>query len=325
MLRGDFESAWQATDRIELPRREMERGGGFIRGDHHLVWDGSEFLGKRVLVRCEHGLGDTIQFLRYLPRLRRRASYVIAKVQPALLRLVTGMPSIDLLRDAWTTDPDPPHDVAIECMELPYAFRDTPATLPARVPYLPIDQIRAAARPLSFPGGVGLRVGLIWAASDWNPLRSIPLAALAPLALIEGVRFFSLQQGPQATDIAVAPFPIVPLSEQTKEVDDAAAAMLEMDVIITVDGMPAHLAGALGRPVWVLLQHEADWRWMQDRVDSPWYPTMRLFRQPRPGGWAEVALEVARELRWWMGRDQEDRSAESRATPWLPDRADSQV
>src|SRR5205814_1293816 len=117
-------------------------------------------------------------------------------------------------------------------------------------------------------------VGLIWAASDWDPSRSIPLCSLAPLRELERVRFYSLQQGAPARDYSHAPFPLCALSPYTEDVITAARAMLELDLIIAVDAMGAHLAGALGRPVWVLLKHEADWRWMNERSDSPWYPTM---------------------------------------------------
>ena len=135
------------------------------------------------------------------------------------------------------------------------------------------------------------------------PSRSLRLAELAPLAAISGrIRFFSLQQGPELKELADAPFPIVSLSEHTGELHEAAAALLAMDLVMTVDGMMAHLAGALGRPVWVLLKHEADWRWMDDRADSPWYPTMRLFRQPAPGAWAPVIGQVAAELGMLAGQ-----------------------
>lgn len=296
MMRGDFESAWQQTDRIELPRRAAERSGAFNRAEHHLLWNGATFDNRRVLVRCEHGLGDTIQFLRYIPRLRQRARTVILKVQPTLLQLFTGMPSIDLLRNAWTTDPDPAHDVAIECMEFPYAFRDTIETLPAEVPYLPVEQIRASSRTWDVRKEGKLNVGLIWASSSWDPTRSMRLAQLAELGSIPDVRYFSLQQGPEAAEVETSPFPIVSLSDHTQEIVDAAGAMLSMDLIITVDSMTAHLAGALGQPVWTLLKENADWRWMRGRDNSPWYPTMRLFRQPQPGAWRDVAAQVTSEL-----------------------------
>jgi hypothetical protein len=148
MYAGDFEAAWQQTDRIEIPRRAAESAGNPQPRPEQLVWNGQAFEGKRVLVRCEHGLGDSIQFLRYVPLLRSRAAEVIVKLQPPLLALFSGMAGVDQLINAWTPEPDPPHDIAIECMELPYAFRSTISTLPAEVPYLPVERIRSAISPL---------------------------------------------------------------------------------------------------------------------------------------------------------------------------------
>jgi hypothetical protein len=141
-----------------------------------------------------------------------------------------------------------------------------------------------------------MNVGLLWAASDWDKRRSIALDVLAPLARVAHVKFYSLQQGPQSEEWRGAPFPIEPLHRHSSDIPAAAAAMHKLDLVITVDSMAAHLAGAFGRPVWVLLRNEADWRWMVERRDSPWYPTMRLFRQPRAGDWAAVAEQVGVEL-----------------------------
>lgn len=300
MRKGDFEAAWRQTDRIEHPRREAERQGRLQWAAHHLVWNGASFAGRRVLVRCEHGLGDTIQFVRYVPMIRHQARSVILKAQPDLLALLQELPGADQVINAWTTQPEPAHDVAIECMELPYAFRSTLTTLPAQAPYLAVEKIRTAARiavvipkrPLA-----RCRVGLVWASSRWHTGRSLGLASLASLGDVLGVAFYSLQQGPARAELVNMPFEIVDLSLHTQAVLKAAAAMLEMDLIIAVDTMPAHLAGALGLPVWVLLTHSADWRWMTNRTTSLWYPTMRLFRQPTPGDWDTVVAQVAEQLR----------------------------
>ena len=289
MRRGDFEAAWRETDRLELPRRAQG-----TREAHHLQWDGQPLAGRRVLVRCEHGLGDALQFLRYGARLHALGSEVTLKVPPALVSLLSGTPGIARVYDGWTTDPEPEHDVAIECMELPYAFRDTTATLPASVPYLAVKAIRQRAQLPALPGGTGLKVGLMWAASAWDDSRSLRLAEFAPL--VGAARCFSLQQGPELAQLASAPFVIENLSRHTESLVEAAAALLGLDLLITADGMLAHLAGALGRPVWVLLKHDADWRWMAARTDSPWYPTMRLFRQPSPGTWAPAIRQIAEEL-----------------------------
>lgn len=294
MFAGEFEEAWRHTDRIELVRRRLQGQPGWQRGEHHLIWNGSDWSGKVVLVRCWHGLGDTIQFLRYLPLVRQRAKQVIVQAQPMLLSLVEGTPGIDVLLNGWTNDPDPPHDVEIECMEFPYAFRHTPSDLPAATPYLAVDRLRARGCPV--PLAEGFRVGLVWASSSWNTTRSVPLRTLAPFGRVPGVRWYSLQQGPEQAELSHAPFPITSLAPCTTDLADAAAAMLEMDLIISVDTMAAHLGGALGRPTWTLLKHEADWRWMRHRQDSPWYPTMRLFRQPTPGDWHSAIEQMAAAL-----------------------------
>ena len=295
MLAGDFEAAWRQTDRIELPRREAERSGHFVRQPEQLLWNGTPFTDRIVLVRCEHGLGDTIMFARYFPLLRKQARGVIVKAQPMLLRLLEGMRGVDLLLDAWTTEPDPPHDVAIECMELAYAFRTTLETLRARMPYLPVERLRSVAA-LTWPNEHKCNVGLLWAASDWDTSRSLAIADLAPLANLSGVAFHSLQQGERAAEFASAPLRIEPLSHHTRDIADAAAAMLALDLVIAVDTMATHLAGALGRPIWLLLRREADWRWMHGCDHSPWYPTMRIFRETQAGDWKSVMERVALAL-----------------------------
>lgn len=285
MHRGDFEAAWRETDRLELPRRTAMRGEGFQREPWHLTWDGTPLEDRRVLIRCEHGLGDSIQFLRYCEVLQAQGCRVIVKAPPHLLTLLRYLRGIDLLLDGWTTDAEPEHDVVIECMELAYALRSTVETLPARVPYIDL----ATAAPFILPANPrGRNLGMVWAASDWNPRRSLPLAALAPVAALAGIRLYSLQQGRQQTEVSLVPFSVSSLSPLTTEILDAARAMMSLDAIITVDSMAAHLAGALGRPSFLLLTHDADWRWMRRGDRSPWYPTIQLFRQSRAGEWRDV-------------------------------------
>ncbi|HZQ63591.1 MAG TPA: ADP-heptose--LPS heptosyltransferase, partial [Casimicrobiaceae bacterium] len=295
MRAGDFEAAWRATDRIERVRRTDEAAGRLAHRPDHLLWNGTSFAGRRVLVRCNHGLGDTLQFIRYVPLLRAIARQVSVLVQPHLLELLRS-PELGDVQNGWTDAPPPLHDVAIEIMELPYAFRSTIDTLPRRVPYLPLAHLRRfAADPPRLAEGA-FRVGLVWGSSDWDPSRSVPLQALAPLAGVPDVRFYGLQQGEHAQSPAEAPFSMTVLSPHTSAIAAAAAAMMELDLVITVDCMAAHLAGALGRPVWVMLKADADWRWMERRDDSPWYPTMRLFRQPREGDWAAMVDRIAGAL-----------------------------
>jgi hypothetical protein len=297
MRRGAFEAAWRETDRIEAPRRADQAAGRLVPHPDHLLWDGAAFHGQRVLVRCNHGLGDTLQFIRFVPQLREIASHVTVLVQPHLVELLQCEAFGDV-QNGWTDAAPPAHDVQVEIMELPYAFRSTIETLPRRVPYLPLDNVRAfagAIPPLARDGCA--RVGLVWGSSEWDPSRSIPLRCMEPLAHVPAVEFFGLQQGAHAEPASEAPFALSVLSPYTAHIAAAAAAMLELDLVVTVDCMIAHLAGALGRPVWVLLKREADWRWMNDRADSPWYPTMRLLRQEREGDWSGVVRLVADGLR----------------------------
>jgi hypothetical protein len=296
MRRGDWEQAWRATDRIELPRRERQKQPGFQRRPEQLRWDGTPLAGRSVLVRCEHGLGDTLQFMRFLPLLGARRLHFM--VQPHLVELLQGAPGLGEVHNYWTDDPPPPFEVDIEVMELAYATRTTLASLPPPYPHLRL-QLRGIPELLDDDDEGRLRVGLLWAASDWDRTRSIPIAALAPLLAIEGVEFFSLQQGAAAADPALQQFDIRSLSASTQAIERAAAAMCELDLVISVDGMPAHLSATLGVPTWLLLKHEADWRWMLDRSDSPWYPGMRLWRQSRPGDWSAVVKEMAATLRTW--------------------------
>lgn len=314
MRRGDFAEAWRQTDRIELPRRARQHAPGFVREPRHLRWNGTPFEGTRVLVRCEHGLGDTLQFIRFVPELAAMARELHVMVQPALLDLFRGAPQLGAVHNGWTEWwPPPPHDVEIEIMELAYARRVTAQKLPPPYPHL---RERVAGKlPVELPRHDGLRVGLLWAASDWDASRSIPLELLRPLVRVPGASFFSLQQGDAGTDPRVAQLGIEPLSRHTAGIVAAAAALLELDLVITVDNMLAHLAGTLGRPTWVLLKHEADWRWMDDRADSPWYPGMRLFRQGQSGGWDAVVDQVAQALAEMVGQMGSDPDSGAETSP----------
>jgi hypothetical protein len=292
MRGGDWEAAWRLTDRIELPRRERQRMAGFERHPHELVWDGTPFDGRVVRVRCLHGLGDSLQFLRFVPTVAERARALHLLVQPALIPLLRGLPGLGQVSTAWTDDP-PEAEVDIEVMELAYALRATADSVPPPYPHL---AARAQALcSLMLPQAPGrLNVGLLWAASDWDPQRSLGLQALEPLLAMPGLRFYSLQQGDAANDPRIAALGITPLSRHTQAIECAASAMLAMDRVVAVDGMPAHLAGTLGRPTWLMLKHDADWRWGLAH-GTPWYPGMRLLRQPGEGDWAAVVAQLLLE------------------------------
>ncbi|MBK0394058.1 hypothetical protein [Ramlibacter algicola] len=298
MHAGDWEAAWRHTDLLERPRREAQARPGFERQPWHLVWDGSPLSDRSVLVRCEHGLGDTLQFSRFLPALAQQAREAHVMAQPHLLRLLRAVPGIGTVHDGWAGPDWPAHELEVEVMELAYAMRVTARTVP---PPLPLAE---HVHPL--PGvrereDRRLHVGLLWAASNWDHSRSLPLAELLPLLDMPGLRLFALQQGPAALDPIAAGWPLEPLWQRTDAIEDAAHAMLAMDVVVCVDGMPAHLAASLGRPTWLLLQHEADWRWGGDPARTPWYPAMRLFRQDEPGDWQGVIARVAGGLQDLQG------------------------
>jgi hypothetical protein len=277
MRRGDCLEAWRISDRVLEARR---LAGPCFHLPRHVqwIWDGRPLDGQRVLVRCYHGLGDTLQFARFLPALACRARAVSVWAQPALIPLLRTLPGRYHLLPLHDGTPEVEYDVDIESMEVAHVLRVTLDTLPAYpVPYLHV-------RPARRLGTTHFGVGLLARAGDWDPRRSVPSSAMAQLTGVPGVKAFSLQPGepiPGALDIS------------SERLCTLAMRLRALDLVITVDTMLAHLAGALGVPTWTLLPAEADWRWMTDRTDSPWYPSMRLFRQPHPGDW-DTVLDAVR-------------------------------
>lgn len=285
MRSGAFEEAWKLSDAVLKERA----GQPCWHWPRHLqyVWDSSSLEGKRVLVRCYHGLGDTIQFARFMPRLKAVASEVIVWAQEPLIPLLQTVEGIDRLLPLHDGTPQVDYDVDIEIMELSHIFRVTPETIPSRFPYMEVEPLRLSKE------GKDLAVGLVWRAGDWDGRRSIPFHLLAPLYQVEGIQLYILQGGAKEAGWQEG-FGINPGEYPLHEY---ASLIAGLDLVITVDSMPAHLAGALHRPVWTLLHAGADWRWMDGREDSPWYPTMRLFRQQQPGDWEGVIRRVATELK----------------------------
>ncbi len=281
MLSGQFERAWEESDLIAS-------GGA---ADPHQFWDGRTWQDRRIMLRCLHGLGDTIQFIRYAPLLRKTCKSLTVQTHPQLTTLLEGVAGVDRVV---TWGPGYVEDVSdwdlqMEVNELPRAFRSTVDSLPADVPYIQIPKERAGWAARRFPARSGVRIGLCWQSGPWDPSRSIALDALAPLLAQSNHQFFNLQKGVEAE-------PLRDLEKHASDVRDTAALMLHLDLIVSVDTVTAHLAGALGLPVWILLPFGADWRWMLSRRDTPWYPTARLFRQVRQGDWGTVISEVADAL-----------------------------
>ena len=257
--------------------------------------------GRTVLVTHEEGFGDTIQFLRYVPLLAERGVSVLVWVPAQLERLVARLPGVAEVLSG--NRPAPPHDWHCPVFSLPRVFESTPATVPNR-PYLTADPTQAAAWAARLPAG-GLRVGLVWAGQSrpWLPgfvavdrRRSAGLAAFAPLAAVAGVHFVSLQLGPAEAE---APPPGLHLSDPTaslRDFADTAALVANLDLVVSVDTAVVHLAGALGKPVFLLDRYDNCWRWLSGRTDSPWYPDLTIFRQSRPGDWAEPMARAAAAL-----------------------------
>jgi hypothetical protein len=286
MRRGDFDAAWRISDRILQERRGLTCW--HWPRHEQFVWTGELLAGKRVLVRCYHGLGDTIQFIRLAAPLRRIAREVVVWAQPALMPLVAGAPGVDRVLPLHDGVPEVDYDADVEIMELAHALRVTPDDLAGHVPYLSPPQ----PAPCVAADATALRVGIVWEAGGWDRRRSLPASFVRDLAAVQGIRLCSLQVGPARCEAEALGLPDL----AHDDVAQAAARMRALDLIISVDTMAAHLAGALGVPVWTLLHADCDWRWMRDRSDSPWYPTMRLVRQRVPGDWPSVVKEMRAAL-----------------------------
>ncbi len=265
-------------------------------------WDGSPLGDRTLLIHCEQGLGDTFQFIRYLKLVAQRASKIVVACEPQLIPLLTdsGVPGL-----VERKGPLPPFDVHAPLMSLPLIFGTTVDTIPRDVSYLTVDQGRIAKWRLELGRYEGLKVGIAWQGAKSfarDRTRSIPLEQFAPLAKVPGVRLFSLQKGQGSEQLAALAdrFPVIDLARDLDPPGEAfldtAAVMQCLNLVVTSDSAPAHLAGALGVNVWVALARVPEWRWMFERADSPWYPTMRLFRQRQSGDWPAVFAEMAAEL-----------------------------
>ncbi|HEY7308161.1 MAG TPA: DUF6165 family protein [Gemmataceae bacterium] len=272
------------------------------------LWDGSPLDGRTILIHAEQGLGDTLQFIRYAALVKRRGATVIVECQPALTQLLAGCPGIDRLVPRGAALP--PCDVQVPLLSLPRLFGTTLATVPADVPYLFADAALIERWRRELSGAAGVKIGIAWQGNPRFPadcMRSVPLTHFTPLAQVDGVCLYSLQKGTGREQLRAAAgyLPAIDLADRLDEGGgflDTAAVMKNLDLVVTSDTAIAHLAGALGVPVWVALALGADWRFLLRREDSPWYPTMRLFRQTRLGDWDGVFQRIAAVLRAPPGR-----------------------
>jgi tetratricopeptide (TPR) repeat protein len=291
LLEGNFAEGWRGYE-VRHERKE-HRPRQFAQRQ----WRGERLEGARILLHAEQGLGDSIQFLRYVPMVIAAGGRVILNVPATLRRLANALPGVDTV----TVDEEPLPEFAWQCplLSLPLAFGTNLDSIPGKVPYLKApDEALRAADALEWSAGA-LRVGLVWSGNPKcteDQMRSMRLADFDGLFGIEGVHFYSLQLGAAAGQLDAVRGAITDLRPAIHDFADTAALVARLDLVITVDTSVAHLSGALGKPTWLLLPSAPDWRWLLEREDSPWYPTMRLFRQARFGDWATVAERVRKEL-----------------------------
>jgi hypothetical protein len=298
LLRGDMESGWEEYEwRFKTPLFRTHRE--FAQPQ----WRGEEAAGKTLLVHAEQGFGDTLQFCRYAPLGSARGLTVILEAPEPIVRLLGSLPGVD--RIVVQGEALPQFDLHCPMLSMPLAFGTDLATIPGVTPYLRADAAEVAAwrQRLDATGIQGPRIGLAWAGSPRKELielaavdgrRSIAPDLLSPLFELPGLRFFSLQkEGPAAPKH----FPMIDLMEEMGDFADTAALVANLDLVISVDTSVAHLAGALGKPVWLLDRSDPCWRWLLGRRDNPWYPSLRIYRQQGPGDWDFVLAEVIRDLR----------------------------
>jgi len=311
LLGGDFERGWQDYDwRWQTPDNPP-------RSLPQPEWQGEPLVGETVFLYAEQGLGDTLQFVRYASVVAARGAKVVLEVQPELRRLLADLAGVDVL--IARGEPLPPFDRQLPLLSLPRVCGTRLDTVPAAVPYLAAEPQLAAAWHERLAALTGVRVGLVWAGSTIHPNdrnRSLDPSALTPLAALPGVSYVSLQKG-RAIDGLPAQMQVFDAASALNDFADTAAALANLDLVIAVDTSVAHLAGAMGKPVWVLLPFSPDWRWLLERADSPWYPSMRLFRQTEPGAWGPVLQRVAAELAALAGAEAP--SAPGNAAPPSPE------
>jgi tetratricopeptide (TPR) repeat protein len=294
---GDMPAAWADHEqRLAMP--EVMSG---LRPGVRPLWRG-EPVG-RLLLRAEQGMGDTIQFSRYVPMVAALGIEVILEVAKPLVPLLSGLPGVHAI--IATGEDLPAHDAYCWLLSLPFVFQTRLDTIPATCPYLAAPDAALALWEHRLGPKWKRRIGIAWSGSDLHAAdssRSISLAELWPVLRRTEIEFHVVQRGTRPSDKPeLERLPgLVDHSDDLADFTDTAALMSSMDLIISVDTAPLHLAGALGRPVWAMLGFSADWRWMRNRTDSPWYPTMRLFRQPVIGRWTELVADVSHALDRWQ-------------------------
>jgi tetratricopeptide (TPR) repeat protein len=292
---GDFAEGWRHYE----ARWDAEGTGQRRRQFAAPQWRGEALEGRTILLHAEQGLGDTLQFARYVPMVAARGGRVVLEVQRPLVPLLAGLLGVAIIVAQGETLPS--FDVQSPLLSLPLAFGATLATIPAQIPYLAAPPERLARWRAVIGERARPRIGLAWAGNPANRFdrrRTMPLKHLAPLLATPGASFFALQKDlrPGDAEILRQFGEVSVLSERLADFADTAAVACELDLVISICTSVAHLAGGLGRPLWVMLPFSADFRWFRERSDSPWYPTARLFRQSAPGGWDGVVAQVRQAL-----------------------------
>ncbi|WP_158240471.1 tetratricopeptide repeat protein [Telmatospirillum siberiense] len=301
LTRGEFSAGWHEYEW----RRRLDSFHAVRPSGNRPEWEGEDISGRTILLYGEQGLGDCLQFSRFATPIAARCAKVILQVHPVLTRLLS---SVDGVAQVVAKDAPPPSsDVQLSLMSAPHRLGITKESIPTSVPYVrpdaaSVEKWAERVRPLP-----GLKVGLAWAgdprpydtrANSIDRRRSMALAELTPLLALAGVSMVSLQKGEKARQISDIPPALRPLDwmDEISDFADTAALVANLDLVISVDTSVAHLAGAMGKPVWIASRFDGCWRWLEDRDDSPWYPSARLFRQKAPGDWTEVVTRIAATL-----------------------------
>ena len=298
LARGEMTPGWLEYEW----RNQLDMAKGMLPKMVAAQWNGMRLPNDRILLVGDQGYGDTLQFCRFIPMVAERCQEVVLGCSPDLAPLLRKIPGTGQTYTRWNEIPR--HLAYCLLSSLPNIFGIQAETIPGEVPYLSPEpeQVQAWAERLAQKVPPGRRrIGIAWSGRPTHPndrRRSMRLTDLAPLAGVEDVSFVSLQQKiPQrdAGDLATLPG-MIDIADGLIDFAETAAAICNLDLVVTIDTAVGHLAGAIGRPVWLMLANPSDWRWMLDRSDTPWYPSMRLFRQPRPGDWPSVVGAIAQEL-----------------------------
>ncbi|WP_456621194.1 tetratricopeptide repeat protein [Bradyrhizobium sp. P5_C12] len=295
LLNGDFGNGFEAYRWRRRCKTLSDGDPTFSQPE----WQGEPLDGRTLLLFAEYGLGDALHFVRYLPMVAARGGRIILQVQPALASLLRQLSDVIVIPRGELL---PPFDLQLPLMSLPRLFGTTLDGIPADIPYLHPDPAKLSRWRAALDGVTALKVGVVWAGNAGHKgdrQRSLSAEAVLPRLVMPGVQLYSLQKEPRPDDgpvLAALGDEIIDLAPALGDFSDTAAAVAALDLVVAVDTSVAHLAGALGRPVWMLTPYALDWRWLRDREDSPWYPTMRLFRQRRPREWDAPLMRLSAAL-----------------------------